>query len=161
MKTRSWGLPLSSPACKKLKVDTLFQRVKCWTNWKINNSFFINSSGKWSHMVNHFPAKLETRAGEYRESQLTGTERHQHTTSIGTSARVGKSKLQLMNWWRLRGDKFESTHSSWILPPGAPSDFHSKQPLIHSGAVRGEEILHFKILQSTLIFLTISALRRN
>ena len=58
----------------------------------------------------HSKPKLERKTGRKRESQLSQLEsgNPQAKTTTRTSARVGESKISLMNCWRLSVDKSES-----------------------------------------------------
>ena len=77
LKTRSWGLVVSSPACKKLEVDTVLTRKRLDTVQ--NKYFFLDFLDSWGHRANHFPpptpSSLQPQIGEtgkYRESHPAG-----------------------------------------------------------------------------------------
>ena len=75
---------------------------------KLKNQQLIHSE-KLGDMALSKP-KLERKTGRKRESQLSQLEsgNPQAKTSVRTSARVGKSKISLMNCWRLSVEKSES-----------------------------------------------------
>ena len=58
----------------------------------------------------HSKPKLERKTGRKKEPQLSQLESRnpQAKTTTRTRARVGKSKISLMNCWRLSAKKYES-----------------------------------------------------
>lgn len=76
---------VSSPACKKLKVDTVLTSKRLDT---VQNKYFfldfLDSWETWGHRANHFPPpkppSLQPRIGE------TGKYRELHPTGAGSSA---------------------------------------------------------------------------
>ena len=96
------------PQIKKLKsfYSSLTTSKKALN--KLKNQQLILSE-KLGDMA-HSKPKLERKTGRKRESQLSQLEsgNPQAKTTTRTSARVGESKISLMNCWRLSVDKSES-----------------------------------------------------